>query len=92
MSDDASEFDLEQEAFQRLSNQSPGDILKRAGENLIKRLAARVELGTASKEDQALLAKMLKDSGLTFNPQPDNPPPPASQPADLPELDNPDYE
>lgn len=93
MADDKpSDFKLEQEAFDRLDNQSAGDILKRAGENLIKRLAARVEVGTASKEDQALLAKMLKDSGLTFNSQPDDPPPGPSAPADLPDLEKPDYE
>lgn len=90
--DRPSQADLEQEAFEKLGNQSAGDVLKQAGENLIKRLAARVELGIASKEDQALLAKMLKDSGLTFNSQPDAPPPAASEPADLPDLGRPDYE
>lgn len=85
----------EQEAFQRLSNRQAGDVLQDAGSVLIKRLYARLEAGTASAKDMELLAKLLKDSGLMFNPaQPEGGPPPGpSKPADLPDLpDGPGYD
>lgn len=95
MEDDNEEVGREDQEVSRLANLPVEELLERAHRALIKRLLVRIENGTATKDDIAQLRQLLKDNGMTY--------PEMSgggtgvvkdkvEPAELPELEDPDYE
>ena len=63
---EAEEKALEDEAVARLDNLSEADILARSRKSLLKRLAAKAELGTLSHQEAAILRNLLRDNGLVM--------------------------
>ena len=73
------------------------DLLSEMQLELFKDLLRNIRAGTATPQEKATAAKILKDNGLIFFDGPGNDPStggpkPASQPAPLPSFEKPEYE
>lgn len=75
---------LEVERFQQLGDFTPAQVLAFGHEALIRRLVAKVEVGTASVSEQRLLAQILKDNGMVMGLDKTLGLPVANEPLELP--------
>ncbi len=80
------------DALNRLSNYSLAQIIQAGHEALLKDLVARVNSGTASHQEKAILRNMLRDNGMTMGVPPAGTGPGQSDPGpalpDLPAYSN----
>lgn len=81
------------EAVDRLHNLPPDEVLRRAHEALLKTLLAKVELGTISHQEQAILRNMLRDNNMVLAVAPPGTQlPRVEAPTELPSFGEPEYD
>lgn len=56
----------EQQVVDRMADLSLEDVVRASHASLLRRLTAKVELGTATHQQMAILRNLLRDNGMTM--------------------------
>ena len=85
---------IEEDLAQELRGEDREDLLREAHKELLVLLTAKLKAGTATHQELAILRNLLRDNGMVIPPRPPEAERrDAQRPrADLPVLDDPDYE
>jgi hypothetical protein len=83
----------EDELVAELRIKDVGELLDQAHKELLVSLLAKLRASTATHQEMAILRNLLRDNGMVLSIRPrDAQGPQATAPAELPTLDDPDYE
>lgn len=90
---DALEAQQLQEQRQALNQLPAEEIIRRAHFGLLRELLAKLEVGSISHQEMAILRNMLRDNGMVLGVAPADMKPGVETPRDLPSFDDDeDYE